>query len=226
MNDGDKKEQTSHNRSIFEEIHKLLAVASDMTDKRPLRTTWERAHRRPEAVRKRSSNGLRRNKYQPTPDCQMRRGSGCKSVINNMSCNQLPRKTLGDIFFVCEVVRALACYQGRNRLFGDAGLASERGLRIEFVHSLPYRPHAQTHDTSLSFAQSPVLFFGLGKRQPTLGAGRTIEQWIERTDQVSSFIGSLKSGALVQAFQSLVRQLLGKSDADLAIWRDALLEAL
>jgi len=31
---------------------------------------------------------------------------------------------------------------------------------------------------------------------------------------------------LVQAFQSLVRQLLGKSDADLAIWRDALLEAL
>src|SRR6202522_4009172 len=31
---------------------------------------------------------------------------------------------------------------------------------------------------------------------------------------------------LVQAFQSLVRPLLGKSDADLAIWRDALLEAL
>jgi PAS domain S-box-containing protein len=31
---------------------------------------------------------------------------------------------------------------------------------------------------------------------------------------------------LVQAFQSLVRPLLGKSDAELAIWRDALLEAL
>src|SRR5258708_4469188 len=123
-------------------------------------------------------------------------GLAVKSVINNMSCNQLPRKTLDDIFLVCEVVRALACYQGRNRLFGDAGLASERGLRIEFVHSLPYRPHAQTHDTSLSFAQSPALFFGLDKRQPTLRPGRTIEQWIERTDQVSSFIGSLKPGAL------------------------------
>src|SRR5580658_3314718 len=31
---------------------------------------------------------------------------------------------------------------------------------------------------------------------------------------------------MVQAFQSLVRPLLGKSDAELAIWRDALLEAL
>ena len=31
---------------------------------------------------------------------------------------------------------------------------------------------------------------------------------------------------LVQAFQSLVRPLLGKSDAELAIWRDAFLEAL
>ena len=31
---------------------------------------------------------------------------------------------------------------------------------------------------------------------------------------------------LAQAFQSLVRQLLGKSDAELAIWRDALREAL
>ncbi|MGF6641302.1 trifunctional serine/threonine-protein kinase/ATP-binding protein/sensor histidine kinase [Paraburkholderia sp. MM6662-R1] len=31
---------------------------------------------------------------------------------------------------------------------------------------------------------------------------------------------------LVQAFQSLVRPLLGKSDTELAIWRDALLEAL
>src|SRR5580700_3365898 len=31
---------------------------------------------------------------------------------------------------------------------------------------------------------------------------------------------------LVQAFQNLVRPLLGKSDAELAIWRDALLEAL
>jgi serine/threonine protein kinase len=31
---------------------------------------------------------------------------------------------------------------------------------------------------------------------------------------------------LVQAFQSLVRPLLGKSNAELAIWRDALLEAL
>ena len=31
---------------------------------------------------------------------------------------------------------------------------------------------------------------------------------------------------LVQAFQSLVRPLLGKSDAELASWRDALLEAL
>jgi hypothetical protein len=31
---------------------------------------------------------------------------------------------------------------------------------------------------------------------------------------------------LVQAFQSLVRSLLGKSDAELASWREALLEAL
>ncbi len=31
---------------------------------------------------------------------------------------------------------------------------------------------------------------------------------------------------LVQAFQSLVRPLLGKSDAELAIWRGAFLEAL
>src|ERR1700719_3401796 len=31
---------------------------------------------------------------------------------------------------------------------------------------------------------------------------------------------------LVQAFQSLVRQLLGKSDIELAIWRDALVESL
>ena len=31
---------------------------------------------------------------------------------------------------------------------------------------------------------------------------------------------------LAQAFQSLVRQLLGKSDAELARWRDALAEAL
>ena len=31
---------------------------------------------------------------------------------------------------------------------------------------------------------------------------------------------------LAQAFQSLVRPLLGKSDAELASWRDALLEAL
>ncbi|OUL95894.1 hypothetical protein, partial [Paraburkholderia hospita] len=31
---------------------------------------------------------------------------------------------------------------------------------------------------------------------------------------------------LVQAFQGLVRPLLGKPDTELAIWRDALLEAL
>jgi predicted ATPase len=30
----------------------------------------------------------------------------------------------------------------------------------------------------------------------------------------------------VQAFQSLARPLLGKRDADLAVWRDAFLEAL
>ena len=38
-----------------------------------------------------------------------------------------------------------------------------------------------------------------------------------------SYIGS---HAAAQAFQSLVRYLLGKSDAELSGWRDALVEAL
>src|ERR1700728_1263352 len=126
----------------FEEIHKLLAVASDMTDKRPCVLLGSGHLEGP----KQCGNGQVTacdvtNINQPLiAKCVA--GLAVKSVINNMSCNQLPRKTLDDIFLVCEVVRALACYQGRNRLFGDAGFASERGLRIEFVHSLPYRPHA------------------------------------------------------------------------------------
>jgi PAS domain S-box-containing protein len=51
-------------------------------------------------------------------------------------------------------------------------------------------------------------------------------RWLFASGKFDQYKRDIPYSTLVQAFQSLVRPLLGKSDAELAIWRDTLLAAL
>ena len=51
-------------------------------------------------------------------------------------------------------------------------------------------------------------------------------QGLFASGKFDQYKGDIPYSTLVQAFQSLVRPLLGKSDAEMAIWRNAFLEAL